>query len=298
MTLAGEVSSDLIIKNSTHMNAIIKIKKMRKPAIYLFLLIAISACTADDMQKLDQRSWELVWSDEFDGAAGESPDASKWVFDIGTGQGGWGNQELQYYTNRPENVSMDGEGNLVITARSESFSGSAFTSARIKTQGLFDQQYGRFEARLRTPYGPGMWPAFWMLGTNIESVAWPQCGEIDIMELRGQEPDIIHGTIHGPGYSGGNPITKKYALINNRFDVDYHIFAIEWDAEKIDFYVDNFLYQRISPGDAKGEWVFDQPFFILLNVAVGGNYVGFPTPQTVFPQKMIIDYVRVYREVN
>ncbi len=259
------------------------------------LLITFSGCKPDDFQKLEPRIWQVVWSDEFDGAAGALPDATKWTYDIGTGQDGWGNQELQSYTNSPQNVSMDGEGNLVITALR---SGNSFTSARIKTQGLFEQQYGRFEARLKTPYGPGLWPAFWLLGSNLDVVGWPQCGEIDIMELRGQEPYSIAGSIHGPGYSGGNAITKKYSLADNRFDADYHVFAIEWDAEKIDFFVDDFLYQRIERGDVNGEWVYDHPFFIILNVAVGGTYVGFPTTQTPFPQRMIIDYVRVYNEVK
>lgn len=259
------------------------------------LLITFSGCKPDDFQKLEPRNWQVVWSDEFDGAAGALPDATKWTYDIGTGQDGWGNQELQSYTNSPQNVSMDGEGNLVITALR---SGNSFTSARIKTQGLFEQQYGRFEARLKTPYGPGLWPAFWLLGSDLDVVGWPQCGEIDIMELRGQEPYSIAGSIHGPGYSGGNAITKKYSLADNRFDADYHVFAIEWDAEKIDFFVDDFLYQRIERGDVNGEWVYDHPFFIILNVAVGGTYVGFPTTQTPFPQRMIIDYVRVYNEVK
>lgn len=280
------------------MNTISKINKIFGATAFFILLFTITGCNPDDTQNLEERNWQLVWEDEFDGAAGTLPDATKWTFDIGTGDGGWGNAELQYYTNRPQNISMDGQGNLVITARSESFSGSQFTSARIKTQGLFQQQYGRFEARLITPYGPGMWPAFWMLGSDIETVGWPQCGEIDIMELRGQEPHVIHGTIHGPGYSGGNPITKSYALINDRFDADFRIFAIEWDADKIDFFVDDFLYQRIERDDVPGEWVYDQPFFILMNLAVGGNYVGFPTPDTPFPQTMVIDYVRVYQEAN
>ncbi len=258
-------------------------------------LIVFLGCERDDFQKLDERNWQLVWSDEFDGAAGALPDPAKWTFDIGTGQDGWGNNELQSYTNNPENVSLDGLGNLVITAIQD---GNRFTSARIKTQGLFSQQYGRFEARLKTPYGPGLWPAFWLLGDNIETVGWPQCGEIDVMELRGQEPHMIHGSIHGPGYSAGNPITKGFGLINGRFDTNYHVFAIEWDKDKIDFFVDDYLYQRINNSDVPGEWVFDQPFFMLLNVAVGGNYVGFPTPQTPFPQRMIIDYVRVYQEVK
>jgi beta-glucanase (GH16 family) len=261
----------------------------------ILLLVAFTGCERDAVQNLEQRNWQLVWSDDFDGVAGQLPDPSKWTFDIGTGQDGWGNLELQFYTNNPANVSTDGNGNLVITAIR---TGNSFTSARIKTQGLFSQKYGRFEARLKTPYGPGMWPAFWMLGDNIETVGWPNCGEIDIMELRGQEPHIMHGTIHGPGYSGGNPITKSYSLVDNRFDVDFHLYAIEWDESKIDFFVDDYLYQRIELKDVPGEWVFDQSFFMILNVAVGGNYVGFPTTQTPFPQKMVIDYVKVYQEIE
>ena len=265
-------------------------------AITLLLAITLwGGCKPDDFQKLDKRNWVLTWSDEFNGLAEELPDTSKWNFNVGTGSGGWGNQELQYYTDRSKNASMDGEGNLVITAYRESYAGSPFTSARINTQGLFEQKYGRFEARLKTPYGPGLWPAFWMLGSTITTEPWPQCGEIDIMELRGQQPNIINGTLHGPGYSGGNPISQSYAMPDNRFDTDYHLFAVEWDEEKIDFFVDDYLYQRIESDDVSGEWVYDNPFFIILNVAVGGNYVGFPTEQTPFPQKMIIDYVRVYQ---
>jgi len=254
-------------------------------------------CEQESVQTLPERNWELTWSDEFNGNSGASPDASKWSYDIGTGNGGWGNQELEYYTNRPENISMDGNGNLIITAKKESYNGSAFTSARIKTKGLFDQQYGRFEARLKTPYGPGLWPAFWMLGANMDQVPWPQCGEIDIMELRGQEPHIINGTLHGPGYSGGAAITKMHGLQNGRFDTDFHIFAVEWDADKVDFFVDDYLYQRLTKEEVekKGQWVYNTPFFMILNVAVGGNYVGFPVDGTPFPQKMIVDYVRVYK---
>lgn len=280
------------------MKAVFKIKNRITIILCLLLLITISGCIPDDYQKLDQRNWELVWSDEFNGSANELPDASKWAFDIGTGQGGWGNQELQYYTSRPENVSVDGDGNLIITANREAYAGSAFTSARIKTQDLFAQAYGRFEARMITPYGPGIWPAFWLLGSDIDSISWPQCGEVDIMELRGQEPHIINGTVHGPGYSGGNSITKRFALTKDRFDNDYHIFAVEWNADRIDFFVDDYLYHRIESNDLSGQWVYDHPFFIILNIAVGGNYVGFPTTQTPFPQKMIIDWVRVYKEEN
>jgi beta-glucanase (GH16 family) len=218
---------------------------------FVFLLV-LAGCERDDFQKLDERNWQLVWSDDFSGPAGNLPDPAKWTYDIGIGPGqdGWGNQELQVYTNKPENVSIDGGGNLIITAKRTS---SGFSSARIKTQGLFSQQYGRFEARLKTPYGPGIWPAFWMLGENIETVSWPQCGEIDIMELRGQEPHKIHGTIHGPGYSGGNPISKSYALKNGRFDTDFHVYAIEWYEDRIDFFVDDYLYQRIEKSDVPGK---------------------------------------------
>jgi len=263
-------------------------------ALITITLLMVGACSVDETQKLEERSWSLTWSDEFDGEAGQLIDASKWTYDIGRGDNGWGNQELQTYTDRPENVSMDGAGNLVITAKRESFSGAPFTSARIKTQGLFDQKYGRFEARLKTPYGPGLWPAFWLVGSNITEVNWPQCGEIDIMELRGQQPNIINGTVHGPGYSAGGAIGGSYGLPDSRFDAAFHVFAVEWGEDFIEFFVDDFLYKRITPEDLPGEWVYNTEFFLLLNVAVGGNYVGFPTSQTPFDQKMIIDYVRVY----
>lgn len=262
----------------------------------LSLILLLSSCKKEAKQTLPERSWELIWSDEFDGTSGSSPSNTNWAFDIGNGAGGWGNSELQYYTDRSQNVSLDGDGHLVITARKESFGGAGFTSARIKTKGLFEQTYGRFEARIKTPYGPGIWPAFWMLGANIDATPWPQCGEIDIMEQRGQEPHINNGSIHGPGYSGGNAITKPYGLTNGRFDTDYHIYAIEWREGNIDFFVDDYLYQRITPENVTGQWVYDHPFYIILNVAVGGNFVGFPTTGTPFPQSMYIDYVKVYKQ--
>lgn len=271
-----------------------------KNSLFLALtMVSLIGCNSDDSkQELDNRNWQLTWSDEFEGISGELPDATKWAFDTGTGNNGWGNQELQNYTNRPQNIAMDGNGNLVITALKESYQGSQFTSARIKTQNLFSQTYGRFEARLKTPYGQGLWPAFWMLGSNVDTVTWPQCGEIDIMELRGQKPSIVNGSLHGPGYSGGGAIRGSYALRSDRFDVDFHVFAIEWNADTVDYFVDGYLYQRFEKSDLPGEWVYDHPFFMILNVAVGGNFLGNPTPQTPFPQKMTIDYVRVYKEVN
>lgn len=269
-------------------------------AIFSLLLATLSGCEKEQGQKIEQRNWQLVWSDDFDGAAGVSPDTTKWIFDIGNGPNsdGWGNAELEYYTSRTSNASLDGSGNLLITARRESFGGSAFTSSRIKTIGRFAQSYGRFEARMKLPWGPGIWPAFWLLGSDVNSTGWPQCGEIDIMELRGQQPATINGSLHGPGYSGGQAITKSFTLFNSRYDTDYHLFAIEWGPGYIDYFVDSTLYQRITAGDVTGNWVFDHPFFIILNVAVGGNYVGFPSARTPFPQTMAVDYVRVYREVK
>lgn len=257
-------------------------------------IVLFFACETDTEQTVPQRAQTLVWSDDFDGAAGSTPDADKWTYDIGTGQNGWGNGEFQYYTDRPTNVRLDGEGNLVITARRESFGGQSFTSARIKTEGLFAQAYGRFEARLKTPVGPGIWPAFWLLGDNCQEVSWPQCGEIDVMELRGQRPNEIAGTVHGPGYSAGASVGTSYTLPEGRFDDQFRTFAIEWGEDYIEWYVDDFLYQRLTPADLPGEWVYDHPFFIIMNIAVGGNYVGFPTSQTPFPQEMVVDYVRVY----
>lgn len=248
-------------------------------------------------QKLENHNWQLTWSDEFNGTSGQLPDASKWVYDIGRSTNGWGNQESQYYTNLPENIAMDGKGNLVITAIKKNFQGASYTSSRIKTKGIFEQKYGRFEARLKTPSGQGLWPAFWMLGNDVDTVGWPLCGEIDIMELRGQLPSIVLGTLHGPGYSGDNAISSKNNLVNSRYDNVFHLFAVEWDENKIDFFVDDYLYRRIekSEVETKGQWVYDHPFFLIFNVAVGGYFVG--SPDTLLPnqQSMTIDYVKVYK---
>jgi len=235
----------------------------------------------------------LVWQDEFDGPAGQSPDSMKWRYDIGTD---WGNNQLEYDTARPENVSLDGNGHLTIVARREDYLGSAYTSARINTRGRFEQARGRFEARLKLPSGRGLWPAFWLLGADFGSVGWPACGEIDIMEYRGQEPRIAHGAVHGPGYSGGNALTASFTLPHGSFDSDFHVFAVEWDTDRITWLVDGIAYRTVHPGllPEGTRWVFDHPFFVILNVAVGGNYVGGPSPETTFPQTMTCDYVRVY----
>lgn len=244
-------------------------------------------------------SWTLAWSDEFNGADGSLPDTSKWS--IETGGNGWGNQELEYYTGRTKNIDVE-HGHLVITARREDYTGKDgvsrhFTSARIKTQGRFAQVYGRFEARIRIPYGQGIWPAFWMLGNDIDQVGWPSCGEIDIMENIGREPSTVHGTVHGPGYSGDKGIGAPFTLPGIRFADQYHLFAVEWEPNVIRFYVDKHLYATRTPAELpKGtRWVFSQPFFLILNVAVGGDWPGNPDSSATFPQRMLVDYVRVYR---
>ncbi len=264
------------------------------------LCLTILSCTNDEKQKVVTKT-KLVLSEDFDTNGTLNPNL--WSYDIGTGNNGWGNNELQYYTDRTQNIVVE-DGMLKITALKESYLGSSYTSAKILTKGKFNQKYGRIEARIKLPWGKGLWPAFWMLGSNIQTtdenpdnpttVFWPQCGEIDIMEYLGSNPTTVLGTVHGPGYSGGSAITKSYSLTNNRFDNDFHVFGIEWDENYINYYVDDVLYNQITPDDVPGEWVFNQSFYIILNMAVGGNLPGSPNSETSFPQTMLVDYVRVY----
>ncbi len=268
---------------------------------FLHLVSLVAVARSQTAPAPDQ--WKLVWSDEFNGPNGSTVDRSKWVIEVG-GEG-WGNQELESYTDRVENSYLQ-DGNLVIKARAEKFTGKDgvtrnYTSARMKTLGKFSRTYGRFEARIKVPYGQGMWPAFWLLGDDIEKVGWPACGEIDIMENIGKEPSIIHGSIHGPEYVGGVGIEAPYTLPGNRrFAEDFHVFAVEWDHDSISFFVDQDLYVRRTRADLKPgwPWVFDKPYFIILNLAVGGDWPGNPDASTTFPQTMLVDYVRVYEHVG
>ncbi len=243
-------------------------------------------------------AWTLTWSDEFDGPDGSAPDASRWVPEVNA-QGG-GNNELQYYTARPENLRVEG-GRLVITGRHERFTGPEgtreYTSARILSAPSFQQVYGRFESSIKVPRGQGMWPAFWLLGQG----GWPDSGEIDVMENVGFEPAIVHATIHGPGYSGDGGITASYGLPAGVFADDFHQFAAEWEPGQIRFYVDGNLYATRTPTDlpAGRTWVFDgHPFTIILNLAIGGSWPGSPDASTVFPQTLLVDYVRVYQRAR
>jgi beta-glucanase (GH16 family) len=278
----------------------------RKWFLLLYALInglAITYASQTTPPPTKSTDWTLVWSDEFSGPNGSAVDRSKWVLE--TGDEGWGNQELEYYTDRSANVSVH-DGKLVITALSEKYTGADgvkrnYTSARLKTLGKFSQVYGRFEARIKVPYGQGMWPAFWMLGDDIDKVGWPACGEIDIMENIGKEPAIIHGSIHGPGYVGNTGIEAPFTLpVKQRFADDFHVFAVEWDPDSVSFFVDKDLYVRRTRADLQPgwKWVFDKPFFLILNLAVGGDWPGNPDSNTVFPQTMLVDYVRVYQRTE
>ncbi|MEM6730454.1 MAG: glycoside hydrolase family 16 protein [Myxococcota bacterium] len=321
---------------------------MKRKIIIGTLIVAGATvgCSSDDETLQPPIGFVQVFGDEFTGALGESPDPSKWTYDIGTGpnDSGWGNNELQYYTDDPENVSLDGDGNLVITARDVpvadrgSFGNRAYSSARIKTQGLFEQEYGLFEARIRLPSGQGMWPAFWMLGDDIDEVGWPRTGEIDIMEFNGGEATATSGALHGPGHNGANAIFAKYEervdveVVNDQgeteietelreFDEEFHVFAVEWDPSRITWSVDGnvFFIQNSAQVQAAAEtncegdliaggcdafstrdrWPYDHPFFMLLNLAVGGTFVQnqAPLPGSL-PQTLLIDYVRVFERAR
>jgi beta-glucanase (GH16 family) len=246
----------------------------------------------------DLPGWKLTWSDEFNGPDGSAVDPTKWTHDVGGT--GWGNNELEYYTDGMQNAVVQG-GNLVITATAQgasqykcSYGTCKYTSARLLTKGLFSQQYGRFEARAQMPTGKGLWPAIWALGDNIDTVSWPACGEIDFMETIGTDIQTNHGSLHMPSNYGPS---GTYKLPNGASYADgFHVFAFEWEPGTIRFYVDGMLYEtqtsKVPSGDT---WEFEHPFFLLINVAVGGQWPGSPDGTTTFPQTLKVDYVRVYQ---
>lgn len=255
--------------------------------------------------------WVLVWSDEFNGPAGAPPNPNVWSHEVGDGSlngiPGWGNAEFQYYSNDPANVAADGAGNLVLTLDKLApdtdlvcyYGPCEYSSARLVTKYKAEYEYGRIEARIQVPPGEdGLWPAFWSLGADIDQVNWPQAGEIDIMEYVSRIPNEIFGTIHGPGYSGGSAYGAPYDL-GEPVANDYHTFAIEWGPDEIHWYVDGINYHNATPGDvAPNEWVYNHSFYLLLNVAIGGNFGGAISPDLTFPQQTLVDYVRVYQAPN
>jgi beta-glucanase (GH16 family) len=249
--------------------------------------------------------WTLAWSDEFDDPAGTPPNPANWAYEIGDttpdGKNGWGNEELQYYTDDPDNAATDGNGNLVITLDRadpslECYYGPCqYESARLITQNKAEFAYGRIESRLAVATGgDGLWPAFWSLGTDITRNPWPGAGEIDVMEYVSRLPNEIFGTIHGPGYSGGGSFSDIYDF-GERVDEEYHTFAVEWQPDLIKWFVDGIQYHEADPADVPGPWAFDKPFFLLLNFAIGGNFGGATDPANVYPQEYALDYVRVYQ---
>jgi beta-glucanase (GH16 family) len=241
----------------------------------------------------------VVFQDDFDGPAGSAVDGGKWNIETGDNVN---NHEREYYTPGNDNAALDGAGHLVITARKENpanyqcwYGTCQYTSARLNTSGKFDAQYGHVEARMRIPRGQGMWPAFWMLGQDIGQVGWPNSGEIDVMENVGFEPNTVHGTMHGPGYSGSAGIGAPYSLPGGAAFADaYHTFAVDWAPDSITWSVDGNVYQHRTPADIGGnQWVFNKPFFLILNLAVGGYWPGDPDGSTSFPQRLLVDYVKV-----
>ncbi len=241
---------------------------------------------------LDYDGYNLLWNDEFDGTA---VNASNWTFEIGTGNSGWGNNELQYYTD--QNATVDNQ-TLIIEARKEPVGSSAYTSARLITKNKVSFTYGRVDIRALLPHGKGMWPALWMLGQNISSVGWPKCGEIDIMEMIGNEDNslekVVHGTIHyddgGHASSGGS-----HTLVTGALATSYHVFSLIWDETSIKWYVDDIMFHQESI-TASSRSEFQKDFFFIFNVAVGGNWPGSPNETTVFPQMMKVDYIRVFQK--
>lgn len=237
-----------------------------------------------------------VWAGEFDGPAGARPDPRTWRPE--TGGDGWGNAELQYYTGETANAALDGAGHLAITVRradppAAAYGGRGYTSARLISKDLRSFSGGLIEARIKLPAGRGIWPAFWLLGTDIDRVGWPRCGEIDVMENFGTDPAAVHGTVHGPGYCGGGGISGALST-GAPLAGDFRVYAVDWEPDRIRWYVDGTCYHTVTPDDLRGKpWVFDHEFYLLLNVAVGGTATVAPDDSTTFPQTMLVDYVRV-----
>ncbi len=241
-------------------------------------------------------NWRLTWSDGFNGRAGSPPDPSKWSYD--TGGSGWGNQELEYYTTSTANAALDGHGALVITARKGAPAGAScwygtcrYSSARLITLGHFSQEYGRISARVELPSGQGIWPSFWALGDNFSRVGWPQSGQLSILSHLGSEPATVSGGLIGPSYNAWS----SYSLNSGTFAGGFHTVTVDWYPDHVSFLVDGHLYDTQYRVYAGASWVFDHPFFLILNLAVGGKESGNPNASTSFPQQMLVDWVRVYR---
>lgn len=267
------------------------------------------ACGADDAASIaatPNTEWVQVWSDEFDGAAGQRVDATKWSYDsqdgCQVGICGWGNNEKEYYTDSTDNIALNGQGQLQIVARTAPagltcyYGPCKYTSAKITTRGKMLASPGRVEARIKLSSGQGLWPAFWMLGQGSPVTPWPDCGEIDIMENKGSQPSTTSSALHGPGYSGDTPFAHSHNLSSGNLADDFHTFAVEWDSVHVRWLVDDVEHYSVTRDAVQryGRSVLNQPFFVILNLAVGGHFDGDPRSDAIFPATMLVDYVRVF----
>lgn len=238
--------------------------------------------------------WTLTFEQKFDGPRGQAPDPAVWARDLGAWRP---NNELEYYSDGADNAFLDGKGHLIIEARKEERGGREYTSARLKTQGKFEQRYGKFEARLKMPEGHGIWPAFWMLGSNINKTVWPRCGEIDVVECIGRAPGVVYGTLHGPGYSGGRG--PQGHIASDTLSTKFHDYGVEWSPGRIVWTFDGKPYHQVERKDVGDkDWPFDHPFFLILNLAVGGTFSGNPDATSTYPQQFVVDWVRVWKDAN
>lgn len=277
-------------------------KKLRVSVLvaFFYTLLLLTACSAPAATPTPAptpewiiEGWELVWHDEFEGP---EINADFWTHEVGGD--GWGNGEAQYYTDDPKNSFIE-DGHLVIQALEENLLGKLYTSARLSSKEKVEVQYGRIEARIQIPVGQSLWPAFWMLGNNIDEVGWPFAGEIDIMENIGSEPTLIHGTVHGPGFFGANGVGNAMPLPGDgQYADDFHVFAIEWKEDEIRWYMDDQLYHQVTPNVVPGDWVYNHPFYMIVNLAVGGEWPGYPDGTAEFPQTLRVDYVRIYESLS
>lgn len=277
-------------------------KKERKKHILITASVAILA--AVPAFPSPPAGYKLVWSEEFD-AIGQTPDPKHWTYDLGHGPDGWGNQELENYVNDREHAvivsdknATDGAALQISATREES---GEYRSARLKTEGRYAPQYGFIEARIRRPEGQGIWPAFWMLGANFATTSWPACGEVDIMESPGKLSwsHRSQGVVHDPAYYGAEALKSDFILKGKPFSEGYHLFQVKWEKDNLEFFVDGLFYERRTAEEIGAEnWTFNHPMFFLLNVAVGGQWPGNPDQTTVFPQHMMVDYIRVYQKAE
>lgn len=271
-----------------------------KPLLICLCLLSITACSEESNQTGPNDEYMLVWEDQFEDA---NLDTRNWSYQLGTGSqyglNGWGNNELQYYTDRKENVFLE-NGFLVIEARKEAYEGMEYTSGRIRTSGKKDYTYGKFEMRAKLPETQGIWPAFWLLPTDNEYGGWPASGEIDIMELLGHQPDTVYGTIHfGDDFPNRKSVTGKYWLDTSTFADDFHTYTVEWEPDTLTWFIDGQQFHQVTrQAIAPENWPFDKRFHLILNVAVGGNWPGYPDESTRLPQRMIVDYIKVYQKEN